>query len=443
MIRVRNHDEGRIWLETQPHEVSLAIAARAALRVLPLVEYALLRRAERFRSNVVLPCFRATVIPWVGAKYPTRDAQLHAGNPADGARAARTTLLGTAAGNTVVNAASSAAAAYSTSTRNAALEAISAITHSASASSGYFTHIINAANFDAAAIDNGKTDEQRRQLAARISDRPLWPDRVPTTIASAWNLLKKQLLAANEDWEVWIEWYEDRLRGRASIDSDIDLAYIAPRNQQWKDGPKVVNAEVRRMIDVAHKKHPLPDENILPTQTPEAVTFELHENGAIGLATPQAKDRLADTPEVHDFYMDVRAKSTALAALGSNMLGTPLYDSLELFRARIPENPADAIERLVWSSGNTLRSILAAHNYAEGDPDFRSDKLDGAAAASLRDLVETFNQLALADPNLRRRDASRPGPREHNQAITEINIVSDRLDCGVGRYPINPPERRS
>ena len=83
----------------------------------------------------------------------------------------------------------------------------------------------------------------------------------------------------------------------------------------------------------------------------------------------------------------------------------------------------EAVEGPVWSSGNTLRSILDAHDAVVDDPDPHPDKLERGAAARLRDVVGTFNQLAFADPALRRRDANRPGPQEHQRSISEINIV--------------------
>ena len=71
-----------------------------------------------------------------------------------------------------------------------------------------------------------------------------------------------------------------------------------------------------------------------------------------------------------------------------------------------------------------MRSILAAHDLVAVDRDPHPEKLDRGAAESLRDVVGTFNQLAVADPSLRRRDANRPGPQEHEHSIDEINIAA-------------------
>jgi hypothetical protein len=251
---------------------------------------------------------------------------------------------------------------------------------------------------------------------------------MPPDIAAAWSRLKALLLArADEHWEVWTEWYEDRLAGRPA-DRDLELARVLLPDELWKQGPKAVNSEIRRLIDESrHKVDPpdplpdLPDENTLPKQTPRAAIFVPDPSGAIGLAPSGPTDRLADTPEVQDFYDDVRDKLDSLLSLGGNALGSRLDDEAEKFRSKLPNDMAAAIERRVWSSGNTMRRILAGHDAVAAE-DYHADKLDPGAAERLRDVVETFNQLAFADPSLRLRDASRPGPQEQDHTTIELTI---------------------
>jgi hypothetical protein len=62
MIKIENRRELKSWLKKQPREVSAAIAARAALRVLPMIQTA--KRINDFRHALVLPVFRAAAISW-------------------------------------------------------------------------------------------------------------------------------------------------------------------------------------------------------------------------------------------------------------------------------------------------------------------------------------------------------------------------------------------
>lgn len=189
----------------------------------------------------------------------------------------------------------------------------------------------------------------------------------------------------------------------------------------WARGPRAVNAEIKRLIEEA--RNPLPGEESLPTQTPRAAIFVRHSSGVIDIAPAGPADQLADTEDVREFYADVREKTAQLVSVGPNMLGARLNDAILKFQERTPKNTAQAIERRVWSSGNTLRCILAAHDAVAEDRDLHPDKLDRGVAERLRDIVDTFNQLAAADPFLRLRDSRRPGPQEHDRSVAEIEIV--------------------
>jgi len=192
----------------------------------------------------------------------------------------------------------------------------------------------------------------------------------------------------------------------------------------WEQGPKAVNSEIKRLIrEIRNSNNLLPDGRTLPTLTSSAAIFVRNRSGLIDIAPPGPKDLLADTDDVRDFYLDVRAKNGDLVLFGPNLLGARLSGAVLTFQDRTPEKIADAIERRVWSSGNTLRRILAAHDAVAEDRDPHPDKLDCGVAESLRDVVETFNRLAFADPTLRQRDARRPGPQEHDRSIAEIEIV--------------------
>jgi hypothetical protein len=66
----------------------------------------------------------------------------------------------------------------------------------------------------------------------------------------AWQGLKAALLAANEGWEVWVDWYEARLAGDATHPPNeaLEIARATIPDEIWQQGPAVVNAEIKRLI---------------------------------------------------------------------------------------------------------------------------------------------------------------------------------------------------
>ncbi|MFZ1963969.1 MAG: hypothetical protein WAU78_11000, partial [Roseiarcus sp.] len=83
MVDFRDRRDLKRWLDAiepveRRRDVAVALAARAALRVAPLLGQELTRRGRKrdeILSALVLPCLRATVVPWVAAKYPSHGAE--------------------------------------------------------------------------------------------------------------------------------------------------------------------------------------------------------------------------------------------------------------------------------------------------------------------------------------------------------------------------------
>jgi hypothetical protein len=165
-----------------------------------------------------------------------------------------------------------------------------------------------------------------------------------------------------------------------------------------------------------------PDTVALPNQSPRAAIFTEAEGGVIGIAPPTIQDRLANTPEVLDFYKEVREQVEYLAELGPNMLGQRLHQAAAKFQECLPGSFDEAIERRTWSRGNALRVILSQHNAITSDLT-HPHRLEPSVAETLRGLVELFNQLAFADPSLRSRDAQRPGPQDVDRASDSLRIA--------------------
>ncbi|MGB6325696.1 MAG: hypothetical protein WBG11_07955 [Methylocella sp.] len=84
--------------------------------------------------------------------------------------------------------------------------------------------------------------------ASVIANLLLWPHGQPNQLQSLWQEMIAALLAANQDWLVWIHWYDLRLSGPCR-DEERELAYVRIENALWNQGPAVVNAEIKRLIE--------------------------------------------------------------------------------------------------------------------------------------------------------------------------------------------------
>lgn len=257
--------------------------------------------------------------------------------------------------------------------------------------------------------------------------------------------MRAALSSAREGWDVWIALYDALLAGNAPSDPDIALAYVTPANALWNNGPQDVNAEIKRFLAEAQSKAKeqksleLPEEAALPHQSSRAAIFTEAEGGVIGIAPPSPQDRLANTPEVRDFYEAVCEQAEYLAALGLNMLGQRLHQAVAKFQQCLSGSFEKAIERRVWSRGNALRVMLNEHDTTASDPT-HPHRLEPSAAETLRGLVQLFNQLAFADPSLRSRDAHRPGPQEVDRANAGLGIAVEVIPVAAANRAITNSE---
>ncbi len=262
LVEIKNKQELEAWLRQQPHEVSIAFAARAALRALPFVQTA--SRSRHYTRDIVLPIFRANGISWVAAIFPAdktglaaaraaadADAAAHATDPFDRAASAAyacahavRTAPAAAAGRII---AARSATAFSSAQADAFSHRATDGSHRDVFVDHFASYGLSALSMDATRLDAGVT-------SSYIAGSPLWPRGQPSELQSLWQEMKEALHAANEGWQVWITWYDDRLNGRVS-DEERELAYVRVDDELWEQGPAIVNAEIKRRIE-AGAPHP-------------------------------------------------------------------------------------------------------------------------------------------------------------------------------------------
>jgi hypothetical protein len=86
----------------------------------------------------------------------------------------------------------------------------------------------------------------QRRNASELADSPLWISAAPGWAQVAWNRLRITL-PGGEDWEVWINWYEDRLRG-GSRGEAYELVFASVPLDVHKEGRAAANAWIRKHL---------------------------------------------------------------------------------------------------------------------------------------------------------------------------------------------------
>jgi len=81
-----------------------------------------------------------------------------------------------------------------------------------------------------------------------VAGSALWPNGQPPEINKLWQEMKRDLRAAGDDWDVWTDWYEARLAGKRSS-KKLEIARALIPDETWGQGPAVVNAEIKRLIE--------------------------------------------------------------------------------------------------------------------------------------------------------------------------------------------------
>ncbi|MEJ8574337.1 hypothetical protein [Microbaculum marinum] len=258
MSEIEGITELSAWLDGKPKASAAALASRAAARTIPVLARLESDTSPELTRVTVLPIFRALSAALAASKYPSRDsnsAAIAATNFAyftyDAASNGATTAAYAAAriaGTDAVGARASAAeTALATSRTAGSAAAFVADYTSIDEVTAAMRAMWGAISFDAELYDGGAAVD-------RIAARPLWPGDPASWVGKGWNAVKGDLETADEDWGVWINWYERLLWGRAAhanaeAAKEIDLAYVLIENEEWEHGPAHVNALIKRRIE--------------------------------------------------------------------------------------------------------------------------------------------------------------------------------------------------
>jgi hypothetical protein len=425
------------WLKRQPREVSVIIAARAALRVLPVGALDLpkprhTKRMQRLR-DLISSLFRAGALAWITAKYPARDTEFAVEVDAAAAAAiARAAVIDSDFSGDVSSAYASAAyaaeaaasAAYAVTgaaPRNAA-SASAAVARAARSAAAALAVQVDAAVADAwEAVSDDANFLSRGFAVVQLADRRLWPRGTPLWGYELWPKLRVAL-PAGEDWEVWTKWYQERLDGAPSRGEASDLVFAAVPEEVWDQDPAAANRWIKEHLPPESQPEELPPIESLPTQIAAAAQFSEGGAGPIDLARDPAHNDPTEIEDQREHYAEARQKALDLQSLGGNFLGDDLQRRVSRLLEVLPDDMDTLSIVKLWHRANSLRERLADHDQAalrqgaHGEPD--PAILAYAAAGPLRDFVKSYNIFIVGDAKGRELDRKSlgPGERERDEA---------------------------
>jgi hypothetical protein len=409
------------WLGNQPRQWSVTIAARASLRVVPLVS------DRHDLPGALLPMLRATAIARFAAKHPSRKIErvsyvarsAYAARSASTARshyAARSFNAAESAAPAAASYAASAAAAYAASAAGAAADT------TAAAAAAFTT----AAAIAYAAV---KHDAQRLHgevlTPEQLARDQLWPVRAPDKVVEAWRQLVVELDAWGDHWHAWIDWYNHVVHGELhrQISEAEDAAYTdIPGTLRWDDGAEVVNKViVRRLAEL-----PRVAESQIPDQSPAPVRVE-ERDGRVSRATD--RDSALNSSEL-DFraWRDPVVEHIGELATSDFAVGTNhsrIRDRLMAFGKLLPGEIADVKDRQfrIGYEIERFEGLMAAYRFGGKD-------MPALNAAQLEDLDRLRVALKMGIDKLERWSEFRKQANESmsGEADADREIVGDALD---------------
>lgn len=255
----------RDWLAGRPRRWSIVMAARAALRALPLTKI-----NDEQIPTIMLQMFRAAAVLRLATIHrkkkfmvPARDASEAA---YDAYNASRTAKSEDSASRAIT------AAVFSVKQSNISNALDDAADAIASAAAAY-------APSAAATREEARQLNDKTQTIERLAATPLWPHHAPAKIGpvgieDSWRLLVVKLRSLGSNWSIWIKWYEDVLYGMSRSEAEVVAFTDVSSKLPWDDGAEAVNTEIKRRLERlgsptgGSKQHGRTPANSLPSQGP-------------------------------------------------------------------------------------------------------------------------------------------------------------------------------
>lgn len=275
------------WLQDKPREWAQVIASRAALRVLPRVDWISAKNYKRTylwdEKEFILLIFRANLISSAFVRRHTpisRQSALAASQEAF--RAAESEMQKALSAESLAFAALSAYAAADAANFSALYQirvAANAVEAASNAAGGWLDVGLDAqwlvqwlkrwrSSNDAPEL----SDNYEVVSASELADNKLWAVAAPDWVTNELSNLGIQL-GRGGNWQHWLEWYYSRLNGSefglhphlvGSARDDFDYYVATQPTAWWARGADDVNADIVRWIEGATAQFTLGNDSVEP-----------------------------------------------------------------------------------------------------------------------------------------------------------------------------------
>jgi hypothetical protein len=413
MAKIRNKAEFEAWLNDKPREWAQALSARIALRVLPFIY------SPKIRFDLTKAVCRALFISACARSYPHAEmTQAAADAAADAAAYAAADAAADAAAYAAAYAAADAAA-------YAADAAAAAYAADAAAYAAYAADIWESIESDAIWLE-GQTSDEAIKLAQALMNRPLWPSDMPEIISENWGRLKSQLLGANQDWDIWVDWYENRLTGGPIAFSllpipydEITLEIATETNEFWERDPAIINADIKARLLAAVEEPDLID--------PTAQAFGVNAAKKIDYAEIVDVDKIPDDQGSFDRYDALKHSVKRLQALGRNHYYEDLAQEINELFDILSERVTDLRVHAFWPRFKRLPLAMERHKLAGPvemrNQDYAEYRLGEIAFQELKDMLENGYEFINSVPALKAKELQSSSPADKLKTLSSLSDV--------------------
>ncbi|MFX4223672.1 MAG: hypothetical protein ACMVO3_23445 [Thalassobaculum sp.] len=242
------------WLAGKSPQLAVALATRTALRFLPLVAT---DKSDLASANVVLPTFRAVAAAWLAGMTGVLAEDLgDAASCADAAAAATSEPKAAFAADSAAAAARVALASSASDGAGAAKAAFNArVAFDLGAAAGA-TSAVGPKEMIWAPIDHDVDLIENGYSPRKLLQAPLWSGEPYDEILIEWRKLNKNLRDLQENWEVWLDWYSDRLSipFQRPLIEPLEVDRVVKLNEKdWQEGPSHINSIILE-LEFLHRK---------------------------------------------------------------------------------------------------------------------------------------------------------------------------------------------